>query len=196
MNDARQFEETLATIRRLMERGTRYEAITGRGALLAGLAAVATSGILRFGPWHGDAAFLGAWVAVAVAAASWILASALRGARQSDPEGRRISAQARAVALEVAPAMAAAVLITAGLWRVGASSLLPCAWMLLHGVAILATAAHAPRRLVRLGALFLVAGGLLALVPLDRDLAMALGFGGLNLAYGVLSVVSAERDDD
>src|SRR4051812_23713642 len=112
MNDARQFEETLATIRRLMERGTRYEAITGRGALLAGLAAVATSGILRFGPWHGDAAFLGAWVAVAVAAASWILASALRGARQSDPEGRRISAQARAVALEVAPAMAAAVLIT------------------------------------------------------------------------------------
>lgn len=195
MQDIRQVEENLAVIRRLMERGTRYEAITGRGAILAGAAALAVAGLLRFGPLTGDAWFLATWAALAVAAASWIAVPALRASHAAEPEGRGVSAQARAVALEVVPAYLGATVLTIVLWRAGRSDLLPCAWMLLHGVAILATASHAPPRLVRLGAAFLAAGALTGLLSVDRDVAMAAGFGGLNIIHGAVSL-AARREDD
>ena len=195
MQDVRQVEENLAVIRRLMERGTRYEAITGRGALVAGAAALAVAGFLHFGPLTGDASFLATWAALAVAAASWVALPALRASHAAAPEGSSVSAQARAVALEVVPAYLAAAVLTAVLWRGGRADLLPCAWMLLHGVAILATASHAPSRLVRLGIAFVAAGAVAGLLSVDRDLAMAAGFGGLNIVYGAISL-AARREDD
>ena len=190
-------ERTLAVIRRLMERATRYEAITGRGALVAGLAALGVSAAIHWIPLKGDAWFLGLWSALAVAGAVSVVLPALRGARENNPDGRRVSAQAATVAGEVAPVWIAAVVLTVVFaTQLGGTVLLPCAWMMLHGLSILATAAHAPRRLLRLGYAFLVAGALAGLLRLDRDLAMAVGFGALNIAYGLLARLARLDDDD
>jgi hypothetical protein len=42
---------------------------------------------------------------------------------------------------------------------------------------------------------FLASGALVGLLSLDRDLAMVLGFGALNVVYGALSL-AARREDD
>ena len=187
MQDGKQVEENLAVIRRLMERGTQYEAVTSAGSLLAGFAAGGAAAFVRWGPWHGEGAFVLTWVALAVSAAAGVAFQGLRGSRSSDPEGRRISAQARAVASEVLPAYLAAGVLTVLLWRAGRVDLLPATWMLLHGVAILSTAAHAPRRLVWLGVAFIAAGTTIGLLDLDRRIFMPLVFGGFHVAYGLVA---------
>ena len=202
--DVNQVEETLATIRRLMERGQRYEAVTGKGALVAGLAAVAMAGfvgwIARADPFpalvgHDLEVFVAAWAVLALACVAWIIRGAMRlpFAPEASSEGR-FSHGARAVGRAVLPAYVAAVGITLGglAWR---NTYLPGAWMCLHGVAILATAHHAPARLVKLGWAFVVLGVLTSaafgLLPfwLGPNKAMALGFGGLNIAYGLFSLL-------
>ncbi len=199
MHDVRDIEESLRTIRKLMERGQRYEAITARGGLLSGLLALAVAAAsprLSAGAWASDPvrAFLITWGALGILCAAWVAGSALRAARAADPEGRRISAQARAVGVSVLPAYVAAIAVTAALVVRDAGWALPAAWMLLHGVAILSTAHHAPRRLVGLGWSFLVAGSIAAFVVPPGDMAaasLAMGgaFGGLHALYGAFSLL-------
>lgn len=185
MHDPGDVERTLATIRRLMERGRHYEAISARGALLAGLAAfLASAALYRFAP-ESNAAFLGTWAAVALGAASWTAFSAVGSARGGTDE-RGLTAQARSVLMAVLPAYAVAGVLTAVLAR-GHADLLPPTWMLLHGTAILATRYHAPERLVRLGVAFLAAGTLFAFVDVDRHVEMAASFGLINLVHAALA---------
>jgi len=227
----RDIEQTLKVIRRLMERGERYEAITGRGALLSGIAALAVAALIHLGGGSGmpgarddgnPYVFIGAWTALAIACAASVGVTALRGSWRArdggDDEGRRVSAQARAVIRAVLPAYLLATVATAGLasWGqilVHGVVLLPPIWMALHGVAILATSYHAPRRLILLGWTFLVAGcaQLLAMAvvghfvapsvqswiaSIDPNLVMALGFGGLHLGYGLLCLLRPLREDE
>ena len=184
MQETRDVEQTLATIRRLMERGRQYEAITARGALLAGLAALAASAGLWTWARHDHRAFLLTWLAVAAAAASWTLVAALRHSRRTGASW--ISAQARSVGLAVLPAYVVAAVLTV-LLAPAHPWLLPPTWMLLHGTAVLATWYHAPPRLVRLGVAFLVVGAALAFVDLDPHVEMALGFGVLNLLHALVA---------
>jgi hypothetical protein len=194
VQDEQDVEQTLAVIRKLMERGQRYEAVTGRGALVAGVVALAACALLEWGPWGPRPdAFVATWLVIALAAAAWTGLPALRASRR---ETRRVSPQAISVGLAVVPAYVAAAVLTAVLWRAGYVDLLPPAWMLLHGVAILATSYHAPERLVRLGVAFLVLGALTAFVALDRDLEMALSFGALNVAYGALALARPLPEPD
>lgn len=201
MQDLRDIEDNLRVIRKLMERGQRYEAITGRGSLLAG--ALAVVGGLALSRAFGDGRVLGdsvswfvlSWAGVAIACAAWVIVRALLGADHD--EGRRLSAQARAVGRSVLPAYVAAVAFTLALLErgPGGASLLPGAWMLMHGVAILSTSYHAPPRLRALGWTFVVAGVVAALMLFGPvrlahlNLVMALGFGGLHLAYGLFSLL-------
>jgi hypothetical protein len=218
----RDIEQTLRVIRRLMERGERYEAITGRGALLSGLAALAVAAAVHFAgranvpgaQWGSDPyVFIGAWTALAVACAASVGFTALRGSWRArgegdeDDPGRRVSAQARAVIRAVAPAYLLATVSTAVLACVApvtGEMILPAIWTSLHGVAILATSYHAPRRLIGLGWTFLVVGcaQLVAMFAgqyprwVHPNLAMALGFGGLHLAYGLLCLLRPLREDE
>lgn len=199
--DVKQVEETLATIRRLMERGQRYEAVTGKGALVSGFAALGMAGLVHW-LWaqpnlsdHGLEIFCAAWGLLALVCAAWIVRGAMRLPFDADAgRATRFSAGARAVGRAVLPAYVAAIAITIGAmdWR---HVYLPGAWMCLHGVAILATAHHAPPRLVRLGWAFLVLGVLLS-IPFGLlswhvgfNAGMAVGFGGLNIAYGLFSLL-------
>lgn len=209
MQDMHEIEDNLRVIRRLMERGQRYEAITGRGALVAGIAAFAVAALVewirRSDPfsWGHERthAFVLAWPLLAVVSAAWLVLAALRiPADPEDDASRRLSASARSVCRAVLPAylLAAALTLCAeGLHPQPPSGLLAGAWTALHGIAILATAYHAPRRLVVLGWIFLAYGcaALVATAVLGHriepsaNLIAAVGFGGLHLAYGLYSVL-------
>ena len=200
MQDVHEIEDNLRVIRRLMERGRRYEAITGRGALLAGVAALVVAGLVQ---WLAHASgfgrawgFLIAWPALALACAAGLLRAGLRiPARPNDVETERLSSAARAVGRAVLPAYVLSAALTLAALSTLHVMILPGAWAALHGIAILATAYHAPRRLVILGWIFLLSGaGMLAAIGLFRlqvppNLAMAITFGGLHLGYGLYSVL-------
>lgn len=205
MQDVREIEENLRLIRRLMERGRRYEAITGRGALMAGTAALGVALLVSWmqardpfgwGAGARDAVFLVAWPLLALVSAAWLARAAWRiPAGPDDDLTRRLSASARAVCVAVFPPYLLSAALTLGAIRGDLVEVLPGAWIALHGIAILATAYHAPRRLVVLGWIFLGLGSLhLATLAqagslVGPNLALGVAFGGLHLAYGLFSVL-------
>jgi hypothetical protein len=84
------------------------------------------------------------------------------------------------------PALAAAVL-TVALWQAGADSLLPGAWLLLYGAAVVTAGTFSVKIVPVMGICFMVLGvfALLAM-PAAGDLAMAVGFGGLHIVFGTI----------
>jgi hypothetical protein len=205
VQDLHDIEENLRVIRRLMERGRRYEAITGRGALVGGTAALAVAALVAWLQRRPDPphwAFLLPWLALALLTVAWVVRAALRiPPGLGDDGGRGVSAAARAVGRAVLPAYVAAAAMTVASAH-AIDAFLPAAWMCLHGVAILATSYHAPRRLAVLGGLFLAFGAALLVSrgacgwSPDPNLVMAAGFGGLHVGYGLFSVLRPLRDDD
>lgn len=190
LHDVTEIEQNLRVIRKLMERGQRYEAITGRGSLLAGLLAIAV-GVAADRAGVASVRFVALWALVACACVAWVGVNAARAAR-AGAEARRLTSQGRAVLRAVAPAYLAAAALTAS--AVASAWLpLPPIWLLLHGTAILATSYHSPPRLAAFRWCVLAAGAAsLALPPsvlaAHANLVMAASFGGLHLAYGIFSL--------
>jgi hypothetical protein len=77
------------------------------------------------------------------------------------------------------------------LWQAGQERLLPGAWLLLYGCAVLSASMMTSTAIIRLiaamGALF-VAFGILAfeLPPYWQNVVLGSGFGGLHLVFGIL----------
>ena len=190
MHDVTEIEQNLRVIRKLMERGQRYEAITGRGSLLAGLLAM-TAGVAADRARVAGLRFVLLWAVVACACVAWVAFNAARAAR-AGTEARRLTSQGRAVLRAVLPAYLAAIALTAH--AVAVSWLpLPPLWLLLHGTAILATSYHSPPRLVVFGWCVLAVGVASLALPLPvlathGNLVMAGTFGTLHLAFGLFSL--------
>src|SRR5947208_16850557 len=106
----REAEQTLAVIRALMERGTRYTHISSASAFAAGLVtlagcAVRSSGMLPFGE-RGN--FVATWVGVFLLSLAGIVAfTAISALRNGEPVWNR---QARMVVHAIIPAFIAALL--------------------------------------------------------------------------------------
>ncbi|MFQ5691050.1 MAG: hypothetical protein ACE5HQ_12355 [Gemmatimonadota bacterium] len=84
------------------------------------------------------------------------------------------------------PALAGAVL-TVALWQAGADSLLPGAWLLLYGAAVVTAGTFSVRIVPVMGICFMVLGVLALLaMPAAGDLSMAAGFGGLHILFGAI----------
>ena len=171
--------ETLSVIRTLMERGTRYQNLSGLAGVAAGVFTLLGCGIrVQFG-----APLLPTWLGVLAAALAASVYFTLEMARANgEPLWTR---QARTVVLALLPAFIAALALSAALQRAGQEALLPGVWMLLWGVGALAMGFFTPRVISLLGMVFLISGMVcLLLAPLNDVLAMGLTFGGIHLAYG------------
>ena len=178
-------EQTLAVIRTLMERSTRYTNLSGHAGVAAGVLALLGCA-LRV--WL-HTPFLVTWLGVLVAAcAATALFTALMARANREPLWTR---QARTAVLALSPALFVALVLTAVLARVGQEALLPGIWMLMWGVGALAMSFFTPRVISLLGITFLVAGTFtLSVQPVHDALSMGMTFGLIHLAYGVvLSVV-------
>lgn len=180
-------ENTLAVIRTLMERSTRYTNLSGHAGIAAGLITLLGSALRA--RYHTP--FLPTWLGVlAAACGASIVFTAIMARANGEPVWTR---QARTVALALLPSFVSALVLSAVLYRVGEQNLLPGVWMLLWGVGALAMSFFTPRVISALGGLFLAAGTFTLFVPLlDDALTMGMTFGLIHLVYGIILTVARQ----
>jgi hypothetical protein len=173
----------LRYIRDTMESASAFTAVPGWGGVAMGLSAVGAA--LLATRTDRPAEWLGVWLAdaaLALVVGGSTMAHKARGAGQSVSSGA-----GRRFLLGLAPPIAAAAVLTAVLARSGAWSVIPGTWLLLYGVGVMAGGAFSVRLVPLLGALFMLLGTVAFVLPAAwGDALLALGFGGLHVAFGLV----------
>lgn len=178
--------DNLRYIRRTIERAGSFTAVPGLGGVLIGSSALAVAWIS--GRDTRSARWLAIWLAeAALAMMVGILGAAVKSRRARLP---LISGPGRKFVAGFAPAMAAGAVLSAALFRAGMGALLPGAWLLLYGAAVVAGGWASVRIVPLMGACFMAAGaaGLLT-DALPGDILLAVGFGGLHIVFGAIIAV-------
>jgi len=177
--DARAADD-LRFIRETMERSAAFTAVPGWGMVAVGVTAFPAAWLAGH---HGfDLRWLEIWAAdAALAVALSIVAIQSKAARSGLPW---TSGPGRKVALNFAPPVVAAALLTIPFFRSGLGSTLPGMWMLLYGVGVIAGGAFSVSVVPVMGVCFMVAGAVSLFLPLQGNWAMAAAFGGLHIVFG------------
>ena len=174
--------ENLRYIRETMEGAAAFTAVPGLGGALMGATALAAAAIASRAP--SDRAWLRVWLVEAVVA---MLIGVITIRRKARRDGSPLSARpARKFGMALAPALAAGILLTAALFRAGATELLPAVWLLLYGTAVVSAGAFSVPAVPLLGAGFLLLGAASLFSPPSWGNAyLAAGFGGLQIGFGL-----------
>ncbi len=128
------------------------------------------------------------WLIAAVAASAL---GVVLVARQPTPAFTLYRGPARKFVLSLCPALLAGGVLTVILWERAQTELIPGAWLLLYGCAVLSasmmTVAAMMRLIATMGGLFMVCGLIAFAVPtVWQSWILGLGFGVLHLVFGVL----------
>lgn len=210
MTDSDYASRQLRVIRSLMERATIYRSISAPMALVGGL--LSLGGFAT--AWYAESVrhhsltpgnFRTVWLVILTLTAATNFFFLSRGAaRRGEPF---FSSGMKCALLSLAPAFFVAGVLTITLHR---PIELAVAWITLYGLGLLGTQHFAPRSLVALGAVFLVAGGVLLctwkhlfmpnphLEPSALVVSgiMAATFGGFHLVYAVaVGLLDEDRAD-
>jgi hypothetical protein len=174
--------DNLRFIRETMERAGAFTAVSGWGMCATGVLAVGAA--LAAGSDPTSPRWLATWfiaLAGSVVVSGWATVRKARAARMP-----LLTGPGRKFLLGFSPPMLVGALLTVVLVRAGQAALLPGAWLLLYGTAVMAAGAFSVRVVPALGACFLLLGAaaLFAPPPLAHGL-MVVGFGGLHLVFGV-----------
>jgi len=175
--------DDLSFIRQTMERATPFTAVPGWGGVAMGCTALVAAG-LGWGRPLGSA-----WVATWLGAAA--LAFSIGGWAMSVKASRAgtsvLSASGRRFVLAHIPSLLVGVLLTIALVRAGQVAALPGTWLLLYGAGVVTSGAHSVRVVPLMGLCFMAVGTLALFTPASWATAlMAVGFGGLHLAFGLV----------
>lgn len=171
----------LAYIRTTMESSRSFTSVPGWGGVAMGLSALLAAVLVYMAPelwlriWLTDAA-------VAAAIGGWSLRrkAATLGEKIASGVGRRFL-------LNLSPALLAAAVMTVVLLREGHAALVPGAWLLLYGVAVVSGGAFSVRPVPVMGAGFILLGTVALLAPAAwANYLLAGGFGGLHLVFGLI----------
>jgi hypothetical protein len=192
--DSHEASRTLEVIRTLMERTCQYRLLAAWAALAAGSLAVLGAFVFLFLDPADPALFGAVWGLVF---AGSLLATTVGTSLRGRQRGERVwSRQTRAVLLALAPALAAALILTVTLFARGEHLLLPGVWMLCYGQGALATSAYAPPPIRWLGGAMLGGGAAtFALGPNAAVIMMAVVFGLGHVGVG-LALLEAERREN
>ena len=138
--------------------------------------------------WMARGAAPDRWVAIWLLAAcvAFVLALGgliLKARRLGEP---LLRGPGRKFLMGTMPAIFAGGLMTWPLVQVGALHLLPGVWLLLYGIAVLGGGAFSVRIIPAVGAAFLALGAVALWQPGLGGEAMAVGFGGLHLVFGMI----------
>ena len=177
--------DNLRYIRRTMERAGSFTAVPGVGGALMGCTALFAAWLSTRRPnsdWHLAVWLLEACLALTIG----IAGTALKSRRANIP---LFSGPGRKFVAGFAPPMLAGGLLTAVLFHAGAPALLPGTWLLLYGTGVLSGGASSVRVVPLMGACFMAVGGAALVVPAWGPAALAAGFGGLHLIFGVVIAV-------
>ena len=182
--------DNLQFIRSAMERAGSFTAVPGWGMVVLGGTALAASwyaGALPVAPVDGASqnrwfwvwmfeALLGAGIGVAA-----LLYKALRaGDAIVHGPGRRFG-------LSVLPPFIVGALLTYVLWHAKQLALLPAVWMLCYGAGVMTGGAFSMRVVPVMGVCFMILGTAALFAPVGwLAWLLAIGFGGLHIAFGVI----------
>ncbi len=173
--------EDLRFIRQTMERGAAFTAVPGWGGVGMGLTALAAA-VLASGQPTVERWLL-VWTLEALLAVAIGGVAIHRKARRADLPV--FSGAGRKFLLSFLPPALAGVVLTLALWQAGAASLLPGAWLLLYGAAVVTAGTFSVKIVPVMGICFMVLGVFALLgMPIGGDLWMAVGFGGLHILFG------------
>ena len=170
-------------IRETMARAAPLTAVPGWGGVAMGVTALLAAWFAarRTAP----AEWLAVWLAEAVVALGIGGAALIRKAQQSDQPA--LARAGRQFAGNFAPPIAAGMFLTPAFYQAGLVNHLPGLWLLLYGTAVTTAGAFSIRVIPLMGICFMALGGVaLAVAPAGRDVFMAAGFGGLQIAFGLL----------
>lgn len=178
----RHAEDNLRFIRDSMERAATFTGVSGQGYVATGLTAFAASGLAA--QQDSVALWVGVWIAELALATAIMLGFTVAKTRA---QGLNLFQSAIGAKLLQAflPGMMAGAILSLGFYRQGLHALLPALWLSLYGAAVITAGAHSVRVLPLMGISFMLMGAIAILSPINADLLMALGFGGLHVAFGV-----------
>jgi hypothetical protein len=176
-----QAADNLTFIRSTMERSSAFTAIPGIGGVVTGgiglIAAVVGARQPTADRW------LLTWLAAACAA---VVVELLAMTRKAHRAGLTLTgANARRFALGMAAPLVAGAAITYELWAVRSFTVMTPAWLLLYGAGVLTGGMFSVPAVRAIGICFMLVGIAAILTPPDwRNVWLAIGFGGLHIAFG------------
>jgi hypothetical protein len=175
--------DNLRFIRETMERAGSFTAVSGWGAVMIGVTALAAAPLAAM--QRSPAAWLAVWCVealLALAIGAWSVARTARAAGMP-----LLSGPGRKVALSLSPPLVAGAVLTGVLFGSGMLALLPGMWLLLFGAGIVAAGAFSVRIVPVMGLCFMLLGSVALLLPPGwGNGLMAFGFGGLHIVFGTL----------
>jgi len=173
--------ENLRYIRDTMDRAVAFTAVSGYGHIAAGATAVAAAWVAS---GRSGGAWLSVWLIEAAVGLALTLGFSTRKAKRSGVPLTR--GAGRKFLLGFAPPALTAVVLTPPLLAAGAIAVLPGVWLLLYGAATTTAGAFSVRAVPLMGIAFMLTGCAALLFPAGRDAWLALGFGGLHIAFGAI----------
>ena len=173
----------LRLIREAMDHSARFTDVSGVGMMLIGLTAVIAAWLAATA--EADAAWLAIWgfellLAVTIGAVAIALKARLSGSEM-------LATPVRRFLRGMIPPLVAGAALAAFCAKAGLVGNLPGVLLLLYGTALITGGAHSLSLVRFQGVCFMVLGALTLFVPAEfGDAAMALGFGGLHIAFGAV----------
>lgn len=172
--------DDLRYIRQTMERATSFTAISGVGYVLMGITAAAAAWLASLQPTI-EGWFM-VWLAELIVAG---LIAVLMSARKARSQGERMRSYAgRKLVLAFAPPMAVGGVLTLAAYLAGDYGLVPGIWLGLYGTGVMTGGAYSVRVIPLLGAALIGLSAVALLTPVDGDLLLGLGLGGLHIIFG------------
>jgi hypothetical protein len=175
--------DNIRFIRETMERASAFTAVPGWGQVAVGVTA--------FVAWYlavheaTPRRWLFVWLAEAVIAlliAGWALD---RKARATDTH--LLSSPARKVAFSLSPPLIVGALLTAVLFKLRVTSVIPGVWLLLYGTGVVTGGMFSVSVVPLMGICFMVLGAIALFVPAPwANWLLAAGFGGLHIIFGII----------
>ncbi len=175
--------ENLRFIRETMERSGSFTAVPGWGGVAMGITAVATAVLAErattprtwLATWAGAAA-------LAVAIGLWTIWRKIHAARLPILGG-----PAQKFAVSLAPPILAGGVLTIVLFQEGLVRALPGLWLMCYGAGVITGGAFSVRVVPVMGACLMACGAAALFAPASwGDAFMALGFGGLQIVFGII----------
>ena len=178
--------DNLRYIRQTIERAGSFTAVPGIGGMFMGSTALAAAWMASRQPT--TVRWLAVWIAEAIVAALVGTAGAVLKSRSAGLPV--LSGPGRKFIAGFAPAMVAGALLSMVLFRAGFAALLPGLWMLLYGAGVVSGGGASVRVVPLMGGCFMLGGAAALLIPgLPGDVALAAGFGGLHIVFGMVIAV-------
>jgi hypothetical protein len=175
--------ENLRFIRETMERSGSFTAVPGWGGVAMGITALAAAVLADRA--RTSAGWLAIWSGAAVLAVAVGIYAIRRKVRAAQTP--LLAAPAQKFATSLAPPILAGAMLTVVLFRAGFPSVLPGLWLMLYGAGVITGGAFSVRIVPVMGICLMACGAVALLAPAAwGDVFMALGFGGLQIAFGIV----------